>query len=92
MQFSIIHAHKFQFNSINKHAYGFEYVVFKKKCLYLRVQMAKDPDNSLPTFSAPSIFGCSIKSTHPGNLPGTKSWDLGVKIGPWGQICVIGPN
>ena len=48
----------------------------------LRVLLAKDPDISLPTFGAPSMFGCIIKSTYHAYVPEPKSWDLAVKMGP----------
>ena len=50
--------------------------------LFLRVLLAKDPDISLPTFGAPSMFGCIIKSTYHAYVPEPKSWDLAVKMGP----------
>ena len=40
---------------------------------YLRVLLAKDPDISLPTFGAPSMFGCIIKSTYHAYVPEPKS-------------------
>ena len=45
-------------------------------CAYicvLRVLLAKDPDISLPTFGAPSMFGCIIKSTYHAYVPEPKS-------------------
>ena len=39
----------------------------------LRVLLAKDPDISLPTFWAPSMFGCIIKSTYHAYVPEPKS-------------------
>ena len=37
------------------------------------VLLAKDPDISLPTFGAPSMFGCIIKSTYHAYVPEPKS-------------------
>ena len=39
----------------------------------LRVLLAKDPDISLPTFGAPSMFGCIIKSIYDAYVPEPKS-------------------
>ena len=53
---------------------------------YLRVLLAKWPDICKPTFSAHYLFGCIIKSTHLGDVPKAKSWDLGAYTVPWGVI------
>ena len=52
----------------------------------LRVLLAKWPDICRPTFLAQYLFGCTIKSTHLGDVPRAKSWDLGAYTVPWGVI------
>ena len=52
----------------------------------LRVLLAKWPDICEPTFSAQYLVGCIIKSTHLGDVPRAKSWDLGAYTVPWGVI------
>ena len=39
-----------------------------------------------PPFLAQYLFGCTIKSTHLGDVPRAKSWDLGAYTVPWGVI------
>ena len=56
----------------------------------LRVLLAKWPDICEPTFSAPYLFGCTIKSTHLGDVPRAKSWDLGAYTVPLGVIFSFG--
>ena len=56
---------------------------------YLRVLMVKWPDIWKPTFGGQCMFGCIIKSTHPGDVPKAKSWDLGARTVPWGPISVL---
>ena len=56
----------------------------------LRVLMVKWPDIWKPTFGGQCMFGCIIKSTHPGDVPKAKSWDLGAHTVPWGPISVLG--
>ena len=53
---------------------------------HLRVLLAKWPDICAPTFLAQYPFGCIIKSTHLGDVPRAKSWDLGAYTVPWGVI------
>ena len=55
---------------------------YKKWCKNLRVLLAKWPDICEPTFSAQYLFGCIIKSTHLGDVPRAKSWDLGAYTEP----------
>ena len=59
---------------------------FSKIVIYLRVLLTKWPDICKPTFSAHYLFGCIIKSTHLGDVPKAKSWDLGAYTGLWGTI------
>ena len=51
--------------------------------MILRVLLAKWPDICIPTFSVQYLFGCIIKSTHLGDVPKAKSWDLGAHTGLW---------
>ena len=48
----------------------------------LRVLLAKWPDICEPTFFAQYLFGSIIKSTHLGDVPRAKSWDLGAYTVP----------
>ena len=56
----------------------------------LRVLLVKNPDISTPMFLWQYLFGCIIKSTHPGGLPKVKSWDLGASTVPWEGNQVLG--
>ena len=58
----------------------------------LRVLLVKNPDISTPMFLGHYLFGCIIKSTHPGGLPKTKSWDLGACTVQWKGNQVLGPK
>ena len=58
----------------------------------VRVLLAKWPDICRPNFSVQYLFGCIIKSTHLGDVPKAKSWDLGAYTGPWGAVQVLGLN
>ena len=49
----------------------------------LRVLLVKNPDISTPMFLWQYLFGCIIKSIHPGGLPKVKSWDLGACTVLW---------
>ena len=49
--------------------------------IILRVLMVKWPDIWKPTFLGQCMFGCITKSTHPGDVPKAKSWDLGAQTG-----------
>ena len=66
-----------------------ESIIIKK---YLRVLLVKNPDISTPMFLWQYLFGCIIKSTHPGGLPKVKSWDLGASTVPWEGNQVLGPK
>ena len=52
--------------------------------------MVKWPDIWKPTFEGQFMFDCIIKSTHLGDVPKAKSWDLGAHTVPWGLISVLG--
>ena len=56
------------------------------KSYCLRGLLAKWPDICEPTFLAQYLFGSTIKSTHLGDVPRAKSWDLGAYTVPWGVI------
>ena len=56
----------------------------------LRVLLVKNPDISTPMFLGQQLIDCIIKSTHPGGLPKTKSWDLGACTVPWEGNQVLG--
>ena len=56
----------------------------------LRVLLVKNPDISKPMIQGQCLFGCIIKSTHPGGLPKVKSLDLGAWTGPWEGNQVLG--
>ena len=43
--------------------------------------MVKWPDIWKPTYLGQSMFDCIIKSTHLGDVPKAKSWDLGACTG-----------
>ena len=58
--------------------------------VFLRVLLVKNPDISKPMFLGQYLFGCIIKSTHPGGLPKVKSWDLGASTVPWEGNQVLG--
>ena len=60
--------------------------------MILRVLLAKWPDICIPTFSVQYLFGCIIKSTHLGDVPKAKSWDLGAYTGLWRAVQVLGLN
>ena len=55
---------------------------------YLRVLMVKWPDIWKPTFWGQFIFDRIIKSTHLGDIPKAKSWNLGPHTVPWGLISI----
>ena len=52
--------------------------------------MVKWPDIWKPTFGGQCMFGCIIKSTHPGGPPKVKSWDMGASTVPLEGNQVLG--
>ena len=58
----------------------------------LRVLLVKNPDISKPMFLGQYLFGCIIKSTHPGGLPKVKILDLGASTVPWEGNQILEPK